>query len=157
LSLLTLTTLAAQLTLRLGDSLWSSFTRPAATKPPQIDPLTWLPAAFVTHVSQRRILTLPLWPEARGCVELRYFGHTFYYQPVERCLLWEVAPDQYLVVLSPEQIPQIAELTPYQPPQELPAPTTTTADGYGATYGFEADSFVQPRQLRPASQLKDLG
>jgi hypothetical protein len=154
-TLLTLTSLAAQLTLRLGDAFVKSFTRPAATKPLLTDPLSWLPAAFVTHLPQRRELLLPLWSQARGCVELRYFGHTFFYQPVERCLLWEVMPEQYLVVLSPELIPQIAELTPYQLPQALP--TQTQEYGYGAAYGFQADSFAQPQQLRPGSQLKDLG
>jgi hypothetical protein len=155
LSLLTLTAFAAQLTLRLGDSLLNSFKRPASAKPLLIDPLNWLPAAFVTHLPQRRVLSLPLWPEARGCVELRYFGHIFYYQPVERCLLWEVVPEQYLVVLSPELIPQIAELTPYQLPQATPR--QTQQDGYGDAYGLQSDSFAQPRQLRPGSQLKDLG
>jgi hypothetical protein len=149
-ALLTLTALAAQLTLRLGDTFVKSFTRPAATKPLLPDPLHWLPAAFVTHLPQRKALALPLWSQARSCIELRYFGHTFYYQPVERCLLWEVVPDQYLVVLSPEQIPQITECTPYQPPQ-----AALPEAGYREAYQLEPRTWSYG--VRPGNQLKDLG
>jgi hypothetical protein len=149
-ALLTLTSLAAQLTLRLGDAFVKSFTQPAATKPLLTDPLSWLPAAFVTHLPQRKALALPLWSQARSCIELRYFGHTFYYQPVERCLLWEVVPDQYLVILSPEQIPQIAECTPYQPLQAA----LQEAD-YSEVYQLAPRAL--PYGVRPGSQLKDLG
>jgi hypothetical protein len=127
-----------------------SFTRPAATKPLLTDPLTWLPAAYVTHLPQRKALALPLWSQPRSCIELRYFGHPFYYQPVEHCLLWEVAPDQYLVVLSPEQIPQIAECTPYQPLQ-----AALPEANYSEMYQLEPRAL--PYGVRPGSQLKDLG
>lgn len=90
-TLFTATTVAAQLLLRVGDKLHQSLTTPPA-QTPRRDPLTWLPAAFVTSVPQRRTLALGLWGQARACLELRYFGHPFCYQPVARCLLWEVEP-----------------------------------------------------------------
>jgi hypothetical protein len=48
-------------------------------------------------------------------VELQYLGHTFCYQPSERCLLWAVVPGQYMIVSEAAQVALIAELDPYQP------------------------------------------
>jgi hypothetical protein len=114
LTLLTTSNLAAQLLLHLGTKLYQALTTPAKQVPRE-DPLTWLPAAFVTTAPQRRALALPLWGRERQCVELHYLGHTFFYQPSERCLLWAVAPGQYMIVSEAAQVPLIAELDPYQP------------------------------------------
>ncbi|MGI4832307.1 MAG: hypothetical protein ACRYFK_02485 [Janthinobacterium lividum] len=114
LTLLTTSNLAAQLLLHLGTKLYKALTTPAKEVPRE-DPLTWLPAAFVTTAPRRRALALPFWGRARQCVEVHYLGHTFCYQPSERCLLWAVAPNQYVVVSEAAQVALIAELDPYQP------------------------------------------
>lgn len=146
-ALFTVTSVAAQLLVRVGDTLFKSLTTPAAQVPRE-DPLSWLPAAFVTSVAQRQPLHLTLWGQARSCVELHYLGHTFFYQPVERCLLWAVEPGQYLVLTEAAQIALIAQCEPYQPPQ-LPS-----AD-QGQLWGYST-SPTQPL-ARPGTQLKDLG
>jgi hypothetical protein len=116
LTLLTTSNLAAQLLLHLGTKLYRALT-PPAKQVPREDPLTWLPAAFVTTAPRRRALALPLWGRERQCVELHYLGHTFFYQPSERCLLWAIEPGHYLVVSEAAQVALIAELDPYQPAQ----------------------------------------
>lgn len=141
-ALFTTANLAAQLLLRVGDKLHKSLTTPAAQLP-RVDPVSWLSAAFVTHLPKRKLLAHPLWRSARACVELRYVGHTFFYQPVERCLLWEMEPGLYIVVTDAEQVPLIAELDPYQAPQ--------------LNYGYQPDPFQLPPAPRPGSMLKDLG
>lgn len=141
-ALFTTASLAAQLLLRVGDKLHKSLTTPAAQLP-RVDPVSWLPAAFVTHLPKRKLLAHPLWGPALGCIELRYFGHTFFYQPVERCLLWEMEPGLYSVVTTAEQVPLIAELDPYQAPQ--------------LGYGYQPDPLQLSPAPRPGSMLKDLG
>ncbi|NML67912.1 hypothetical protein HHL22_22150 [Hymenobacter sp. RP-2-7] len=120
LTLLTTSNLAAQLLLHLGTKLYRALTTPAKQVPRE-DPLTWLPAAFVTTAPRRRALALPLWGRERQCVEVHYLGHTFFYQPSERCLLWAIEPGHYLVVSDAAQVPLIAELDPYQPAPSIEA------------------------------------
>jgi hypothetical protein len=59
-------------------------------------------------------------------LQLAYFGHTLYYQPTQRCLLWKVAAGQYLPVFTAEQLAQVTEFVPVlqrsQIPTLLPAP-----------------------------------
>ncbi|MGI4832735.1 MAG: hypothetical protein ACRYFK_04660 [Janthinobacterium lividum] len=112
LTLLTTSNLAAQLLLHLGTKLYQALTTPAKLVPRK-DPLEWLPQAGCTILPRRRSLAMPLWGKARSCVEVHYLGHTFFYQPVERCLLWVVAPGQYVVVSEAEQVALIAELDPH--------------------------------------------
>lgn len=120
LTFFTASNLAAQLLLHVGNKLYQALTTPALQLPRE-DPLTWLPAAFVTSLLQRRLLALPLWVKARSCVEVHYLEHIFFYQPVERCLLWSLAAGQYVVVSAVEQVALIAELDPYVPALELAA------------------------------------
>ena len=55
-------------------------------------------------------------PAARRAqaVVLVKFGHTLYYQPTQRCLLWRVVPGQVLLLSSPAQVVAIAELMPVE-------------------------------------------
>lgn len=132
-ALLTGSHVAAELLLLLGKRVQQLFTSaPAAAlaaRPPEpVDPASWLPAALLSAPAPRLTLPLTWWEQPQVFLQLSYFGHTLYYQPTQRCLLWGVVPGQVLWLSSPEQLAAIAELTPLEhgpvPPAEplaLPA------------------------------------
>jgi hypothetical protein len=118
-AILTGSHVAAKLVLVLGERLLQLFTpTPAATlaaSPPEsVDPTSWLPAALLSAPAPRLTLTMAWWEQPQVFLQLSYFGHTLYYQPTHRCLLWRVVPGQVLLLSSPEQLTAIAELTPIE-------------------------------------------
>ena len=126
---------AAQLLVSLGERAYKAFTTPVVPSVapkggarPELpaDPLHWLPAHLLAADAPRVTLHLAWWEQPHLFLQLAYFGHTLYYQPTQRCLLWEAAPGQYLPVFTAEQLAQVAEFVPMlqrpQAPALLPAP-----------------------------------
>ncbi|NML67916.1 hypothetical protein HHL22_22170 [Hymenobacter sp. RP-2-7] len=112
-AMLTGSHLAAKLVGVLGERLLGLFTPPPAAQPLEtLDPAHWLPAALLSAPAPRLELEMPWWDQPQVFLQLTYFGHTLYYQPRHRCLLWRVGPGQVLLLFSPEQLAAVAELTP---------------------------------------------
>jgi hypothetical protein len=121
---------AAQLLVSLGERVYKAFTTPVV--PPAAptggarpalpaDPLHWLPAHLLAVDAPRVPLHLAWWEQPHVFLQLAYFGHTLYHQPTQRCLLWEVAPRQYLPVFTAEQLAQVAEFVPVLQRAQVPA------------------------------------
>jgi len=114
-----------QLGVSLGKKVVQAFSEPAASPIPVaaarvLDPLDWLPTGLLTSDAPRVPLELPSLGQTFVFVQLRYLGHTLFYQPRRRALLWRVVPGQLLALLSPEHVAFVAEQTPYQEPSQLP-------------------------------------
>lgn len=62
--------------------------------PGREDPASWLPAGLLTAAAPRVALALLAGEPAVVFVQLQYLGHTLYYQPSQRVLLWRSAPGQ---------------------------------------------------------------
>lgn len=107
-----------QLGLKLGEQVVQSFRRPQPVVPLTAappDPLSWLPPGLLTAAAPRVPLELPLLSaQLLVFVELQYLGHTLYYQPTHRALLWRVGPGQLLALRSAEQLALVAEQTPLE-------------------------------------------
>jgi hypothetical protein len=91
---------------------------PALPSPPQpqlVDPLSWLPAGLLTGAAPRVPITSNTTGQAIIFVQLLYFGHTLYYQPRQRLLLWRAAPGELRLLAGPEQVAAMAEQIPCEP------------------------------------------
>jgi hypothetical protein len=62
-------------------------------------------------------------------VQLQYLGHTLYYQPSQRLLIWRAAPGVMRSLSGPEDVALVAEQIPYVSPQVDPGPARSLAPG----------------------------
>jgi len=118
---------------KAGERVVASFKQPKPAAPvpaplPQlVEPLSWLPAGLLTASAPRVALESVSGGPTVTCVQLQYLGHTLYYQPSQRLLLWRAAPGNLKVLRSAADVAFVAEQVPYddtisaQP--ALPAPT----------------------------------
>jgi hypothetical protein len=126
----------ASLLAQFGSSvvkrLWEAFTEPAL--PPKLphlglaervaDPLDWLPAGFLTGAAPRVSLPIPALGQALVFVQFTYLGHTLFYQPTQRVLLWRVGPGQLMALRKADHLALVAELPAYEEPRaQLPSPS----------------------------------
>ncbi|TDN39892.1 hypothetical protein E4631_24960 [Hymenobacter sp. UV11] len=82
------------------------------TTPELVDPLNWLPPGLLTATAPRVPLEVGESGQSVVFVHLRYLGHTLYYQPTQRLLLWRAAPGDLQLVHSAEEVAFVAEQTP---------------------------------------------
>lgn len=126
-ALLSAANLVAQLGASVGKRLWDAFTGPSVAPAPlpaagrPADPLDWLPTGLLSSAAPRVTLELPALGRAFVFVQLSYLGHTLFYQPTERVLLWRVAPGQLLALLKAEQLALVAELPVHEAAAPVPA------------------------------------
>jgi hypothetical protein len=114
-------TAVGTLGLRVVDHLFSNPSPPPAGPLPPVsvaaereDPANWLPAGLLTAAVPRVPLEVMSGGPAVIFVQLQYLGHTLYYQPSQRVLLWRSAPGQLRALLSAAQVAQMAEQLPCQ-------------------------------------------
>ncbi|TDN35758.1 hypothetical protein A8B98_12620 [Hymenobacter sp. UV11] len=110
--------------LRVVDNLFSTLSpwpsAPAAplltvsVTPGREDPANWLPAGLLTAAAPRVPLEMMSGGPAGVFVQLQYLGHTLYYQPSQRVLLWRSAPGQLQALHSAAEVAQVAEQLPWQ-------------------------------------------
>jgi hypothetical protein len=108
------------LSVKVGERVVESLKQPSpAALPPQpaptlqlVDPLSWLPAGLLTANAPRVPLELLAQGRSVLFVELRYLGHTLYYQPSQRVLLWRAAPGKLQVLSGPDDVAYVAEQVP---------------------------------------------
>jgi hypothetical protein len=77
-----------------------------------VEPLNWLPAGLLTGDAPRVPITSTATGQAHIFVQLQYLGHTLYYQPTQRLLLWRAAPGELRLLTGPEQVALMAEQIP---------------------------------------------
>jgi hypothetical protein len=129
--------LLAQLGSRVVNRLWEAFTEPAlppaashlALAERAADPLEWLPAGLLSSAAPRVSLPVPALGQSFVFVQLTYLGHTLFYQPSQRVLLWRVLPGQMVALRKAEQLALIAELPVYEEPRVLPQPPLPAVSG----------------------------
>jgi hypothetical protein len=106
------------LSVKVGERVVESFKQPApAVLPPVppaqlVDPLSWLPPGLLTANAPRVPLELPALGKSVLFVQLQYLGHTLYYQPSQRLLLWRAAPGKLMALRGPEEVALVAEQVP---------------------------------------------
>jgi hypothetical protein len=134
-NLTVLSTAAAlgNLGVKAGEHVVASLKQPKPAAPlpaltPQlVEPLSWLPAGLLAASAPRVALESVSGGPAVTCVQLQYLGHTLYYQPSQRLLLWRVAPGNLQVLRSAADVAFVAEQVPYDetrsPQPALPAPS----------------------------------
>lgn len=62
-------------------------------------------------------------------MQLQYLGHTLYYQPTQRLLLWRAAPGELRLLTGPEQVALMAEQIPSDSERQQPTPVPSLAPG----------------------------
>jgi len=102
---------------KVGERVVESFKQPAAVQQPVpqaqlVDPLSWLPAGLLTANAPRVPLELPTLGKSVLFVQLQYLGHTLYYQPSQRLLLWRAAPGKLMALHGPQDVALVAEQVP---------------------------------------------
>jgi hypothetical protein len=103
---------------KVGERVVESFKQPAPPALPPappaqlVDPLSWLPAGLLTANAPRVALELPTLGKSVLFVELQYLGHTLYYQPSQRLLLWRAAPGKLMALHGPQDVALVAEQVP---------------------------------------------
>jgi hypothetical protein len=103
---------------KAGEQVVERFKRPSppaptsAQTPELVDPLSWLPVGLLTAAAPRVPLEIGDSGQAVVFVQLQYLGHTLYYQPRQRVLLWRAAPGQLAPLGGPEDVAFVAEQTP---------------------------------------------
>ena len=124
---------------RAVDKLLSPASPPPATQAPlgptpwvaaeREDPASWLPPGLLTAAA----LLVPLESFSGGptvvFVQLQYLGHTLYYQPSQRLLLWRAAPGQLQVLHSATEVAWVAEQLPWLEEGTNQAPRLNTSSG----------------------------
>jgi hypothetical protein len=120
---------------KLGERVIERFQQPAAPALPPppplqlVDPLSWLPAGLLTGDAPRVSITSNTTGQAAIFVQLQYLGHTLYYQPTQRLLIWRAAPGVMRSLSGLEDVALVAEQIPYAPPQVDPSPVRSLAPG----------------------------
>ncbi|MGI4820195.1 MAG: hypothetical protein ACRYFV_03185 [Janthinobacterium lividum] len=105
---------------KAGEQVVERFKRPSTPAPTSaqtlelVDPLSWLPVGLLTAAAPRVPLELGDSGQTVVFVQLQYLGHTLYYQPSQRVLLWRAAPGQLAPLGGPEDVAFVAEQTPYE-------------------------------------------
>ncbi|MGI4863389.1 MAG: hypothetical protein ACRYFZ_05655, partial [Janthinobacterium lividum] len=104
-----------QLGASLGKHVLDAFRQPSTPAPTSLapaarpDPLDWLPAGLLAGAAPRVTLELPALGQSFVFVQLSYLGHTLFYQPSQRVLLWRAAPGQLLALLNADHVALVAE------------------------------------------------
>jgi hypothetical protein len=118
---------------KMGERVIERFKQPSApTLPPQlqlVDPLSWLPAGLLTGDAPRVSITAHTTGQAAIFVQLQYLGHTLYYQPSQRLLIWRAAPGEMRQLSGPEDVALMAEQIPYGPTRADPGPARSLSTG----------------------------
>jgi hypothetical protein len=115
----------AQVGANVGKRLWNAFTGPSASAPAlpaagqAADPLDWLPIGLLSSAAPRVTLELPGLNRSVVFVQLTYLGHTFFYQPTQRVLLWRAAPGQLMALITADQLALVTELPVYEETRPL--------------------------------------
>jgi len=103
---------------KVGERVVESFKQPPLPvlppAPPTqlVDPLSWLPPGLLTANAPRVPLDVPSLGKSIVFVQLQYLGHTLYYQPSQRLLLWRAEPGKLLALHGPQAVAQVAERIP---------------------------------------------
>lgn len=107
------------LSVKVGERTMEHFKQPSIPAVPPlppaqlVDPLSWLPAGLLTANAPRVLLELPALGQSVLFVRLQYLGHTLYYQPSQRLLLWRAAPGKLLPLRGLDDVALVAEQTPF--------------------------------------------
>ncbi|TFZ62607.1 hypothetical protein E4631_24850 [Hymenobacter sp. UV11] len=93
------------------------------------DPANWLPAGLLTAAAPRVRLEGMNGEPAAVFVQLHYLGHTLYYQPSQRVLLWRAAPGQLQALYSAADVAFAAEQIPCDDAGTGPPPWLSASGG----------------------------
>jgi hypothetical protein len=120
---------------KLGEQVVESLKQPPASAPAPpaqaqlVDPLNWLPAGLLTGAAPRVPITSNTTGKEVIFVQLQYLGHTLYYQPSQRLLLWRAAPGELRLLTGPEQVALMAEQVPCETESQETTPNRALAPG----------------------------
>jgi hypothetical protein len=122
---------------KAGEQVVKGLQKPSPTALPSppapilqiVDPLSWLPAGLLTANAPRVSLESATLGRLVPFVELRYLGHTLYYQPSQRLLLWRAAPGNLQALGGPDEVAYVAEQVPCDAYGENSAPSLGTGGG----------------------------